>query len=176
MKNLDRIRIRKAVEADALLLTELGAATFSQAFAKDNSTEDMAVYLENAFSVQKQKAEINQPGSIFLIAEIDDKPAGYARLLAGSSETCITGRNPVELVRIYVLQEWIGSGTGSKLMQACLEAARKGGFDVIWLGVWQKNDRAVAFYQKWGFEVVGTHTFLLGSDLQHDWVMQRLNP
>jgi diamine N-acetyltransferase len=173
MKNLDRIRIRTAVQDDAQLLADLGAAAFFQAFAKDNSAADMAAYLESAFSYEKQRDEIAEPGSIFVIGEIDGEPAGYARLLGGSSETCITGLNPVELVRIYVLQEWIGAGVGAKLMQNCLELAGSKGYDVIWLGVWKQNGQAVVFYQKWGFEIVGTHNFLLGSDLQQDWIMQR---
>jgi GNAT superfamily N-acetyltransferase len=79
----------------------------------------------------------------------------------------------VELNRFYLVQDWVGQGAGSRLMQACLEEARQTGHDIIWLGVWEKNDRAIAFYRKWDFVEVGRHPFLLGEDLQVDLVMQR---
>lgn len=173
------IRIRKANEKDAALLADLGRRAFTDAFQAANTPENFAAYLTEAFSEQKQAAELAQPGSIFLVAEMDNpqtgkaEPVGYARLLAGSSETCITGANPVELMRIYALGAYTGHGIGSALMQEALNTARGGGYDVIWLGVWQENPRAVAFYERWGFQKVGTHVFQLGDDPQTDWIMQR---
>ena len=174
------IHIRKAAAADAALLTDLGRRSFTAAFEAMNSPENFAAYLAEAFSEQKQAAELAQPGSIFLIAEAHDEPqtgqvepVGYARLLAGSTETCITGDNPIELVRIYALGSYTGQGIGSALMQAALQEARGRGHDVIWLGVWQENPRAVTFYERWGFQKVGTHVFNIGADEQTDWIMQR---
>jgi len=168
------IKLRFAQLDDADLLANLGATAFAQAFGADNTPEDMADYLQSSFSVDKLTEELSAQGSIFIIAEMEAGGAvGYARLLGNSTETCVTGERPIELVRIYVLQEWIGKKIGGMLMQACLTEARGRGYDVIWLGVWEKNERAIAFYQKWGFTKAGTHTFLLGKDLQHDWVMQQ---
>lgn len=173
------VRIRTATAADAALLASLGSRAFTDAFEKANTPENFAAYLADAFGEQKQAAELAQPGSIFLIAELDDPqtgnptPVGYARLLAGSTEACITGGRPIELVRIYALGAYTGHGIGSALMQAALDEARGRGHDVIWLGVWQENPRAVAFYERWGFQKVGTHVFQLGSDPQTDWIMQR---
>lgn len=173
------VAIRTATAADAALLTDLGRRAFSDAFASANTPENFAAYIEEAFSEHKQAAELAQPGSVFLIAELADpntgqaEPVGYARLLAGSSETCITGIRPIELVRIYALGAHTGHGIGSALMQAALARAQGGGHDVIWLGVWQENQRAVAFYERWGFHKVGTHVFQLGDDSQTDWIMQR---
>lgn len=165
--------IRYATQEDAALLADLGARAFAQAFGSQNTPENMQNYLAESFSEQKQAEELSQPGSLFLIAEVEGEAVGYSRLLAGSSETCITGANPVELVRIYALQKWVGQGIGSQLMKASIAEAQARGHDVIWLGVWQENDHAIAFYRKWGFREVGTHTFKLGEDLQTDWVMQR---
>ncbi len=86
---------------------------------------------------------------------------------------CVSGVRPVELVRFYLLQEWIGKGFGARLMQACVDEGQRRGADVIWLGVWEHNARAIAFYQKWGFAIVGTHNFQLGTELQQDYIMQR---
>jgi diamine N-acetyltransferase len=167
------VRIRMGEPKDAAMLAQLGRETFTQAFGAVNTPEDLASYLADAFDESIQAAELSQPGSRFLIAEVGGKPAGYARLLSGSSETCITGRQPIELVRIYALDRYIGKGVGTALMRACLAEGRDGGHDVIWLGVWEKNPRAIAFYQKWGFQTVGTHAFALGSDTQTDYIMER---
>jgi len=167
------VHLRIAGVQDAELLASLGAKTFSDSFAVDNTAKDMVDYLQESFSKQKQAEELEMADSVFIIAESEGEAIGYARLLGGSTETCITDPKPVELVRIYVLQAWKGKRIGSLLMQKCLEEARGRGYVTIWLGVWENNPNAIAFYQKWGFEKVGTHTFKLGSDLQQDWIMQR---
>jgi GNAT superfamily N-acetyltransferase len=173
MMNTDSIHIRTACLEDAQLLSDLGARAFYQAFSADNTAADMAAYLAGAFSPEKQADELANPASTFLLLETGGTPAGYAHLQKSQPPTCITGLKPVELCRFYLLQDWIGKGLGSRLMRACIDQAQGRGGDVLWLGVWQKNTRAIAFYQKWGFEIAGTQTFLLGSDLQHDFVMQR---
>jgi GNAT superfamily N-acetyltransferase len=172
MKN-SSIHIRTANSSDVILLSEFGAKTFSDSFASDNRAEDIQAYLAAAFSTDKQAEELADPSSLFLIAEIEGVTAGYARLLKGSYPQVVTGSRPIELVRIYAGKEWIGHGVGAALMKACLEQAAHKGCDTIWLGVWERNERALSFYQKWGFYAVGKQTFLLGADLQTDVVMQR---
>ena len=113
------------------------------------------------------------PASTFLIAEVDGVAAGYARLHAGEPAEGIEGGRPIELVRLYAFREWHGRGIGEALMRACLNAAREAGYETIWLGVWEKNARALAFYRKWDFRAVGEHVFQLGSDAQTDILMER---
>ena len=144
---LDLITVRKASAGDAHLIAGLGAKVFSQAFAAQNSTENMALYLAEAFSPFKQARELAEPGGTFFIIEHDNTPAGYARLQDGSKRTYITGANPIELVRFYVLQEWVGKGVAAILMKACLDEVKKCGYDVIWLSAWKENPRAIAFYR-----------------------------
>lgn len=167
------MNIRRANTADVYLLAALGARTFADSFAADNTPEDMADYLSHAFSPEKQAAEMAEPDTLFLIAEEDGQPVGYTRLREGNVPDCIDGTHPVEIVRIYSIKEMIGRGVGKALISACLEEARARGCDVIWLDVWEKNPRAIAFYQKWGFEKVGEQGFQLGGDLQTDWIMAR---
>lgn len=169
----DKISIRRAVLQDAELLASMGAQAFYQTFAASNTPEDMAAYLAGAFSVEKQAVELARSGSTFLIVEQDGNSIGYAHLQEGPAPACIKGYLPVEISRLYVLQNWIGKGIGSKLMRACINDARVRGGDVVWLGVWEKNARAIAFYQKWGFEIAGTHEFILGKDIQQDYLMLR---
>ena len=175
------LTIRRATRADHGLLAELGRQTFSDSFAADNTPENMAAYLAEAFSPARQAAELAEPGTSFLIAETQEaggsgQPVGYARLKAGPAPACITGRRPLEIARFYAATAWIGQGVGPALMQACLAEAARHGCDCLWLDVWEQNPRAIAFYRKWGFAVVGEQTFQLGDDLQHDLLMQRPIP
>jgi diamine N-acetyltransferase len=165
--------IRRGTLADAALLSELGARTFSETFAADNTSEDMAAYIATSFNVARQTAELEDPASTFLIAEVDGSAAGYAKLHDGEPEDCVEGLKPVELVRLYVSRDWLGRGIGEQLMRACLDEARQAGHETIWLGVWARNGRAQAFYRKWNFRTIGEHIFQLGSDLQRDFLMER---
>lgn len=165
--------IRRAVAGDNALLAELGAQTFFDTFAACNTPQDMADYLAASFSPLKQAAELADPATVFLIAELDSAPIGYARLRSGPAPACVGGRAPIEIVRFYVRREWIGQGLAAQLMAACLRQAEQAGCDVIWLDVWEHNPRAIAFYRKWGFEQAGTQPFQLGSDLQTDLLMAR---
>lgn len=165
--------IRKASTADAVLLSELGALTFTQAFAAQNTAENFARYLAGAFYPEKQAQELATPDSTFFVIERGGIPAGYARLQGDSTRGCVTAERPVELVRFYVLEEWKGKGVAQELMSACLEAALSGGYDVIWLSAWKENPRALAFYRKCGFSEVGVDVFIVGDDIQQDVIMAR---
>jgi ribosomal protein S18 acetylase RimI-like enzyme len=165
--------IRHASSADNILLAELGAQTFAESFAADNTPENMSAYLADSFSPEKQARELTDPDSRFLIIELDRTAVGYVQLSFGHAPAAVLGRKPMEIVRIYARKEWIGRGVGTQLMKAALRQAERAGCDVVWLGVWERNSRAIAFYRKWGFEQVGTQTFQLGEDLQNDLVMAR---
>lgn len=169
------IKIRQATTDDAKPLTELSYTTFWDAFAHHpkNAPDDLAYYMRQAFNVEQIAAELADPKAVFLIAEINGELAGYAKITIGSVEPEINAQRPVELNRLYSQQKFLGQGVGQALMDACLERAHKHGHDVMWLGVWEYNPRAQRFYEKNGFEVVGRHTFQLGSDPQTDLLMQK---
>jgi len=165
--------IRRATENDAPLLAELGATTFSDSFAEQNTPEDMAAYLAASFGPEIQRAELADPRNIFLLIENDGIAIGYAHLRTGEPPACVSGHRAIELSRLYVLSAFQGSGAGARLMEACLTEARQAGYQTLWLGVWKQNVRAQAFYQRWSFSVVGEHVFQLGADQQMDWLMER---
>ena len=168
------ISVRHANLADANLLAQLGAQTFFETFASDNTEEDMAAYLAANFNVTQQTAELSDPAATFLIAEIEGAVGGYANLKSGPPPERIEEIDHIELVRLYVSKEWLGRGVGEALMRACLDEAREAGCKTIWLGVWERNARAQAFYRKWGFQDVGEHPFQLGSDVQRDILMAKM--
>jgi ribosomal protein S18 acetylase RimI-like enzyme len=169
------IKIRQAVPEDAQLLTGLAFTTFWDAFAHHpkNAPDDLAHYMRQAFSLEQISEELNDPRSLFLIAEINGDTAGYAKLIFESTEPDIIAEWPVELSRLYSHQKFLGQGVGQALMDACFDLAIEAGRDVMWLGVWEYNPRAQRFYEKNGFRFVGKHTFLLGSDPQTDLLMQK---
>jgi ribosomal protein S18 acetylase RimI-like enzyme len=172
------VRIRPATLADAARLSQLGATTFRETFAHENTPDDMARYLAGAFSPAKQAAEIADAASIVLLAETgsgsdDAALVGYAHLVAGPAPAVVQGNAPLELKRLYVARAYHGQRVAPALMDAALEAARERGADTVWLGVWERNPRAVAFYAKYGFTRVGEHTFMLGADAQTDWLLAR---
>lgn len=166
------ISVRAGSPDDAELLSRLGAATFYEAFAADNSPEDMTAYLASAFSPELQAAELQSPDTLFLIATSGNETVGYAKLQTSDAPECVGGARPIEVVRFYVDSAWHGRGVSHALMKEAIAHAAGAGHDVVWLGVWEKNARAIAFYQKWGFEVVGSKPFQVGSDLQTDYVMR----
>jgi ribosomal protein S18 acetylase RimI-like enzyme len=170
----ENVHIRQATADDAKLLTDLSYTTFWDAFAHHpkNAPDDLAHYMRQAFNIEQITAELSDPRSIFLIASIDGKPAGYAKLILDNIEPGVTAERPIELVRLYSHQEYLGRGVGQNLMDACLERSRAEDRDVMWLGVWEYNPRAQRFYEKNGFRVVGKHVFQLGTDPQTDLLMQ----
>jgi GNAT superfamily N-acetyltransferase len=172
---MSEIFIRHAVPEDAKRLTDLAYTTFWDAFADHpkNAPDDLAHYMRQAFSLEQITAELAEPNSIFLLAEIGGELAGYAKLILDNSEPGITAERPIELNRLYSQQKYLGQGVGQRLMDACFDLAKERRFDTIWLGVWEFNPRAQRFYEKNGFHVVGKHTFVLGADPQTDLLMQR---
>jgi diamine N-acetyltransferase len=171
-RTFDQI-VRHATVEDAALLADLGARTFAETFAADNSPEDMTAYLASSFGRDQQAAELADPHSLVLIAEIDGVAAGYAKLHAGPPPQSVTDKKPVELVRLYVSRAWLSRGVGATLMRVCIGEAMQQDYRTIWLGVWEHNIRARAFYQKWNFREVGEHIFQLGADSQRDILMER---
>src|SRR5262249_21377060 len=139
MNQIPGLTIHRGTLEDAALLSELGARTFTETFAADNTPEDLAAYLNTSFNIAQQTAELEDPATTFLIAEVDGRAAGYAQLHAGGAEKGVAGANPVELVRLYVSRDWLGRGLGEQLMRACIDTARQAGHETIWLGVWERN-------------------------------------
>lgn len=167
------IGLRRATPGDAARLATFAATSFVDAFAAQNRPEDIATYLSAAFGESLQRAELSDPDCTVFLAERDGELAGYAMLRDGSHPPCVADANAIEIARLYAGQRWIGAGIGALLMQRCLVEAASRGRRTIWLGVWERNVRAIAFYQRWHFSIVGSQPFLLGTDRQNDRVMAR---
>jgi ribosomal protein S18 acetylase RimI-like enzyme len=166
------ITLRVATEADAALLRELGIRLFEQSFGAQNTVDDMRLYLADAFRLERVRANLSDLHQRTWIAEDGSNGAvGYAVLKQSPAPSVLRAQQSAEIVRLYADQRWHGRGVGAALMEACLHEARSWKSDWVWLGVWETNARAIAFYQKHGFRNVGSQTFLLGTDVQNDLVM-----
>lgn len=169
------LNIREANQTDAPVLAKIAWKSFYDAFADHpkNAPEDMKAYMNEAFSEEAIAGELADEDTIYFVAELGGEMVGYAKMRLNSREDCTSGENPIELCRLYSLNEYIGKGIGKTLMLKCLDYAKENGHDFMWLGVWEFNYRAQDFYKKFGFEKCGEHVFQLGSDPQTDWVLEK---
>lgn len=167
------VTIRFGVPSDASALAELAARTFEETFGADNRPEDMALHLASSYGTAQQREELLDSGITTLLAEVDGTLAGFAQLRHGVTPESVTGEAPLELSRFYVAQQWQGRGVAQALMREVELDARRRGARTLWLGVWERNGRAIAFYSKMGFSDVGSHEFVLGTDAQTDRIMSR---
>lgn len=167
------IIIRNATAQDAALIASMSRETFYETFASQNTAEDMDKFMNEQFTHEKLAAEVAEPGNIFFLAVDGDTPIGYAKMREGEKCPEFGDRTSIEIARIYATTSSIGKGVGKALMQTCVDTAVAMGRDIIWLGVWEKNQRAIDFYSRWGFQQFGTHVFLLGNDPQTDWLMMK---
>jgi ribosomal protein S18 acetylase RimI-like enzyme len=171
----DNLDIRPAAFEDVAALAELSARTFRDTFIEQNDSAQIEAHIAKTFTPQALGDEFQDPANTFLIAAVDpnDELIGYAKLRDSQAPASVLGPKPIELGRIYVGRESMGSGVGAALMQACLDEAEQRGYETIWLGVWEANPRAIVFYDRWNFTTVGSHIFMLGSEKQTDLIMVR---
>jgi len=163
-----------AAKADAALIADISRQTFYDTFASHNSKENMDKFMNIQFAKERLISELDDPENIFFLAYEKDQLAGYVKLRDSQNPEQLQNLAGIEIVRIYSVTSMIGKGIGKLLMQTSIEEAIKRKKEVVWLGVWEKNQRAIEFYAKWGFEKFGEHDFILGNDIQTDWLMKKV--
>ena len=155
---------RRAVSSDAIALADFAARIFVTTFGPLNKAEDIDAYLSRTYGADLQRREIEDRNIVTLLIEDGATLIAFAQLRLE--------RDAIEIARFYVDEAWHGRGIARQLMDGCIDVARSSRVPRIWLGVWEKNARAIAFYAKCGFRDIGSHPFLLGSDLQTDREME----
>lgn len=165
------IAIRPATPEDAAVLADLGIRTFRETFETVSSPENLADFLAGAYGEAIQRAELADPARPARILEVDGTPCGFLQLRLGHREPGVPGERPVELQRIYVLRAAQGGGRGAALMAEAVAMARTWGADTLWLGVWENNHKALAFYARSGFREVGEHIFRIGDQVDRDLLL-----
>ncbi|ELR72724.1 PaiA-like polyamine N(1)-acetyltransferase [Fulvivirga imtechensis AK7] len=173
MTDLTKITIRQVGRGDLPALQQIGKTTFIEAFGAANSPANMEKYLSEKFSMEAIAMEVGDPESLFFFAESAGEALGYLKVNFGAAQTEPLPGKSLEIERIYVLADYYGQGVGKLLFNKALDIAGEKAMDVIWLGVWEENPRAIRFYEKNGFKEFGRHKFMLGDDEQID-IMMRL--
>lgn len=166
------IRVYQIGVKDIEQLQAIGRQTFAETFSEQNSAENMAKYLEEAYADDKLSAELNDPNSLFYFAKLGSEVIGYLKLNFGASQTELKDNSALEIERIYVAKAFHGQKVGQLLYDKAIEVAKEKMVDYVWLGVWEENHRAIQFYTKNGFIAFDKHVFVLGNDAQTDIMMK----
>lgn len=169
---MNPIEIRVATIADLDLLQKLNIKTFTETFEAVNTAENLADYIKNSFNAKQLTKELNNENSQFYIANSETIAVGYLKINFGDAQTEDIDGNALEIHRIYVLQTFQNKNIGQLLLNKAINIAKSNSISNIWLGVWEKNHKALQFYSKNGFVVFDKHIFTLGNDNQTDLLMQ----
>lgn len=164
-------KIRQCNLSDIKILQEISIETFNDTFKDQNSPENMATYLEKAFNLEQLKDELATAASQFFFIYLNDEIAGYLKINILDAQSEKMGDDSLEIERIYIRSSFQKHGLGKSLYQKAITCANEWGKKKIWLGVWEKNENAIAFYKKMGFEQSGSHSFYMGDEEQIDLIM-----
>ena len=165
--------VRLATKQDATLIADISQLTFKETFGAANTERDMEIFLKEQFTRGKLMMEVGARNNIFMLAYLGEQVAGYLKLRTGFEPPPLRRQKAMEIARLYAMPDMIGKGVGALLMRQAIDSAKQKGYKRLWLGVWEKNQRAIDFYTRWGFQKFGETDFLLGTDVQLDWLMQK---
>jgi ribosomal protein S18 acetylase RimI-like enzyme len=165
--------IRYADPSDAMMIADISRTTFFDSFSSQNTKENIDKFMSVQFNREALMKEVGAEGNIFLLAFEGEELLGYVRMRESENPAGLGEADSIEIARIYVTRQSIGKGVGKALMKRCIDIAVEKGKEIIWLGVWEHNQRAIEFYTKSGFEKFGEHIFMLGDDPQTDWLMKK---
>lgn len=171
---MTEVVIRQATEKDAALIASISRETFRDTFAEQNTPDNMEQFMEKQFSTAMLMEELFDPLNVFFLAFSDNEPVGYVKMKPGAHAELPDTVNAIEICRLYARKKMIGKGVGKSMMMHAVQYANDRMFKTIWLGVWEHNKRAIEFYRAFGFEKFSAHDFVLGTDVQRDWLMMKL--
>lgn len=166
--------VRRARPSDAAGIAQFGVRTFAETYGEYNTPEDLSAYISVTYGERQQREELENPSCEYILLEMGANLVGFVFLHEGSAAGSLPPGRPIEIRRFYVSSELHGHGVAAELMDAAVSAAKRRGAEVLWLGVWEENGRAIRFYEKHGFRKVGRQRFLLGGSEQRDFVMARV--
>ncbi|GMQ30562.1 GNAT family N-acetyltransferase [Algoriphagus confluentis] len=166
------ISIRKAIPSDLADLLHMARTAFLQAFTAGNKPENVEAYLAEAFTLNQFEKELANPASTFFVAELEGEIIGYTKVNQVPAQTDIHDPESLEIARLYVLEEHLGSGFGKRLLDTAIDFAKQNQKKYLWLGVWEHNPRAIRFYEKNGLRIFGSHPFPFGDEIQTDYLMR----
>ena len=169
---VNELVIKKASVIDAEALKKISVDTFIETFASQNTKEDMDLFLNECFNIKAIETELLDKNISYYRASLNENLVGYVKIRVGGHPD-FNNAKALEIARIYVYETYHGQKVGASLMQFVMDFAKKNKFEVLWLGVWENNPKAIKFYERRGFEVFGNHIFRLGKDEQNDLLMRK---
>ncbi|WP_196037626.1 GNAT family N-acetyltransferase [Anaerotruncus colihominis] len=164
---------RQCTIEDLDILQPFSRQRYFETFSDMNTPENMTAYLDEAFALEKIRAELSDANAAFYFLYWDGKLAGYLKLNEAPAQTDLHDEQSLEIERIYVSEEFQGEGLGRYLMDQAISIAIQRKKKYVWLGVWEKNEKALRFYRRNGFYQIGTHSFVMGDDKQTDYIMRK---
>lgn len=167
------INIKKCALEDSRKLQEISYETFNETFKHQNSPENMSAYLERAFNLKQLEKELSNISSQFFFVYFNNEVAGYLKVNTNDAQSEEMGDESLEIERIYIKNKFQKHGFGKYLLNKAMEIAMERNKKKIWLGVWEKNENAIAFYKKMGFVQTGAHSFYMGDEEQIDFIMTK---
>jgi diamine N-acetyltransferase len=170
--HMTRFYIIRAGEADIDVLITIGKQTFFETFEGTASDENLQKYLDSTFTTSRLTDEIRCEGSFFYLLTANDEVIGYMKVNIGEAQNEFRYSDSFEIERLYIVKSWWGKTAGNTLFDYAIRLAKQMNIQMIWLGVWEHNARAIRFYEKYGFEVFGRHPFAVGEDVQTDLLMR----
>ena len=155
------VSIIKATGKDFQTITEIGKVSFFESHRTSATKETLDIYINKKFTEDIIKEELADTNNLFHIIYYNNKPAGYSKVILNSNHTNIKYENVTKLERIYLLKEFYGLKLGYQLFEFNVNLSKKNKQNGMWLFVWVENKRAVNFYEKTGFKIIGSHDFFL---------------
>jgi len=165
------LTVRTANIEDVVLLCSMGSDIFYETYAVHNTPENMRQYMAETYNSIAISAEVEDSSTEIFIAQFNDEPAGYVKISTTNECKELADKTYFEIERLYVYSKYQGQKIGYALINACVAYARQNAYNTIWLGVWERNTKAIHFYERLGFHKFGEHVFKLGEDLQNDHLM-----
>lgn len=167
------INIQKCTLEDSLKLQEISVETFTETFKDQNSPGNLNAYLERAFNLKQIEKELHNPFSEFFFVNFNHEVAGFLKVNINDAQSEQMGDESLEIERIYIKNKFQKHGLGKYLLKKALEIAMERKKEKIWLGVWENNENAIAFYMKMGFVQTKSHSFYMGDEEQIDFIMTK---
>ncbi len=167
------IEFRKCTRDDLTYLVQISKSTFCEAFEADNDPEDFNAYMDSAFSTTQLQKELSQEHTTFYFVIGKGQVLGYFKLNEFDAQSEFHEVIGIELERVYITSGYQGKGIGRQVLNQIFEIAKTRKKHYVWLGVWQRNPRAIKFYEAYGFQKIGTHPYFIGNDKQTDWLMRK---
>ncbi len=167
------IQLRPATIHDAAPLSTLARTVFAETYRAMIPRNTLQEYLEEQHSVEALRLDLTHISSHYVVACHNERLIGFSKLASTALPSSLRSTRAIEMVKLYVANAYHGFGVGARLINRSISMATELGYDGIWLCVWQQNERAIAFYRKWGFEKVGTMEIFVGDVVFDDLVLER---